>query len=156
PPTRHGGWPMAEQTPVTLNHFGLVRTSPAYWALSADDRRDVRCGWLERLRKGVDAVHLYQAFGLDGANDLITWTAKRGDDAKAFFAAHAAAVQPVRQYLTFGEPLWGFTRPSQYTKTRSTQELDPFEARDRASYLIVYPFVKTTPWYLTPREERQA
>ena len=27
---------------------------------------------------------------------------------------------------------------------------------DRAEHLIVYPFTKSTAWYLTPREERQA
>ncbi len=149
---------MPEQTPVTLNHFGLVKTTPAYWALSAEARRDVRCGWLERLRNGVDAVHCYQTFGLDGAADLLVWTAKREADegaaAKPFFAALAAAAQPARQYFSFGEPLWGFTRPSQYTKTRSTQELDPFESKPRAPYLVVYPFVKSAPWYLASREER--
>ena len=29
-------------------------------------------------------------------------------------------------------------------------------APERASHLIVYPFTKSTAWYLTPREERQA
>jgi len=50
--------------------------------------------------------------------------------------------------------LWGFTQPSQYTKTRSTQELDPFDAR-ALPYLVMYPFVKTTEWYLKPVEERR-
>ncbi len=50
--------------------------------------------------------------------------------------------------------LWGYTRPSQYTKTRSTQEIDPF-AETRQPYLVLYPFVKTTDWYLMSREARQ-
>jgi chlorite dismutase len=50
--------------------------------------------------------------------------------------------------------LWGYTRPSQYTKTRSTQEIDPF-AETRQPYLVIYPFVKTTEWYLMSREARQ-
>jgi chlorite dismutase len=50
--------------------------------------------------------------------------------------------------------LWGFTKPSQYTKTRSTQEIDPFAA-ERKPYLVIYPFVKTVEWYLMSREARQ-
>jgi chlorite dismutase len=50
--------------------------------------------------------------------------------------------------------LWGFTRPSQYTKTRSSQEIDPFSTA-RKPYLVMYPFVKTAEWYLMSREARQ-
>jgi len=52
------------------------------------------------------------------------------------------------------DTLWGFTKPSVYTKTRSTQEIDPF-ARERKPYLVVYPFVKTMDWYLMSRDARQ-
>jgi chlorite dismutase len=52
------------------------------------------------------------------------------------------------------QTLWGFTRPSEYTKTRSNQEIDPF-ASERKPYLVMYPFVKTTEWYLMSREARQ-
>lgn len=147
---------MPEQTPVTLNHFGLASFTPAYWTLPADARRDVRCGWLERLRNGTDAVHLYQTFGLGGTADLLMWTAVRQADRAAparFFRALAEAVQPYRAFIRFGDPLWGFTRPSQYTKTRSTQELEPFQG-GRGTFLVVYPFVKSAEWYLAPREQR--
>ncbi|MGH7443847.1 MAG: chlorite dismutase family protein, partial [Longimicrobiales bacterium] len=51
--------------------------------------------------------------------------------------------------------LWGYSRPSQYSAARrSAQALDP-EA-PRHTYLVIYPFTKTTEWYLTPRDERQA
>ena len=59
----------------------------------------------------------------------------------------------VRAYIISRDVLWGYTRPSQYTKTRSTQELDPF-APSRERYLIVYPFVKTAEWYQLDREKR--
>ena len=45
--------------------------------------------------------------------------------------------------LEVRQPLWGFTRPSTYAKTRSTQEIDPFTA-ERKRHLVVYPFVKTS------------
>ncbi|MER3467284.1 MAG: chlorite dismutase, partial [Thermoflexus sp.] len=46
------------------------------------------------------------------------------------------------------------TRPSPYAAGRSPQEIDPF-APERDLYLIVYPFVKTTDWYLLSKDARQ-
>ena len=64
------------------------------------------------------------------------------------------ANNPYRQWIDLKDSLWGFTRPSQYSKARSKQEIDPF-AETRKPYLIIYPFSKTTEWYLMSREARQ-
>ena len=73
---------------------------------------------------------------------------------KAFFDQYGLATNPMRQYLQPVNSLWGFTRPSQYTQTRSTQEIDPFSDQ-RKPYLVMYPFVKTVDWYLMSRDARQ-
>ncbi|MEX0690258.1 MAG: chlorite dismutase family protein [Gemmatimonadales bacterium] len=148
---------MPVATPQTLNHFALVRFAPAYWARTPAARRQIRNTWLDALGGAAEAVHLYQGFGVDPAADLVLWTAVRADTPEAparFFQSLRAAYRSVRRFLDLTDALWGLTNPSQYTKTRSTQELDPFATRS-LPYLIIYPFVKTTPWYLTPREERQ-
>jgi chlorite dismutase len=46
------------------------------------------------------------------------------------------------------------TRPSEYSRARSAQEIDPF-APERSPYLVMYPFTKTADWYLLGRETRQ-
>jgi chlorite dismutase len=148
---------MAEQTPVTLNHFALVRATDAYWRLPPATRAQARADWLGGLGAAAEALNLYQVAGFEAANDLLVWTARRGEDrglAADFFARWAASAVPVRGLFEVREALWGFTKPSTYTKTRSTQELDPF-APARLPYLIVYPFVKTAEWYLLDRETRQ-
>jgi len=148
---------MAEQTPETLNHFALLSFTEEYWRLPPESRRGVREGFLSRLRANVDAVHLYQVTALERQGDLLIWSAAASASPEAstrFFAGWAAALAPARAFLTSTDVLWGYTRPSQYTKTRSTQELDPF-APGRGPYLIVYPFVKTTDWYQLDREKRQ-
>jgi len=109
------------------------------------------------VRAASDALHCYQVAGFEGRGALLLWSAcaTAGPDRVArFFTAWAAAQGPLRGLVDFPEVLWGFTRPSQYTKTRSTQELDPF-APARRPYLIVYPFVKTAAWYQLDRETRQ-
>ncbi len=148
---------MPEQTPTTLNHFALIRFTGAYWALEAGARVAARRAWIAALRGSCEALHLYQVSGLEAGSDLLIWSARRGGDpgaTAAFFAAWAQATAPVRALVEVRETLWGFSKPSQYTKTRSTQELDPFASARRA-YLFVYPFVKTAAWYLTDREARQ-
>jgi chlorite dismutase len=148
---------MPEQTPVTLNHFALVRFTGAYWRLKRAERGRARRAWLAALRGASEALHIYQVYGLEAGNDLLVWSARRAEDpgvAASFFRAWAAATAKVRELVEARETLWGFTKPSQYTKTRSTQELDPF-APTRMPYLVVYPFVKTAEWYLTDSDARQ-
>jgi len=148
---------MAEQTPHWFNHFALVAFTADYWREPPDARRAIVCGWIERLRAATDAVHLYQTFGVEAGTDLLAWSAAAGDDPlipARFFAAFAQALVTARRYVTVPIALWGLTKPSQYTKTRSTQELDPF-APARAPYLVMYPFTKTSSWYQLPGEERR-
>jgi chlorite dismutase len=146
---------MPEETPRTLNHFALHAFKDAYWSLSPEARADLHRDWLAGLRDGAPAVQIYQA--AESGADVIVWSALPVKDAAAtgrFFECHARALSPMRPYLEPRQALWGFTRPSQYTKTRSTQEIDPF-APERRRYLVIYPFVKTTEWYLLGRESRQ-
>lgn len=148
---------MAEQPPPTLNHFSLFSLSDAYWQLPPEKRRDLRGRWLAELRGASRAVHLYQTYPAQAGADLLVWSALVGEDsgaAREFFGKFAAAMAPVRRYLTMRDTLWGFTRPSQYTKVRSTQEIDPLGG-ERQPYLVMYPFVKTAEWYLKSQEERR-
>jgi chlorite dismutase len=149
---------MPEHTPQTFNHFALVRLTDGYWSEPAERRRQALCGWLEALRGSVDALHLYQTFGVEAASDLLVWSAVEGEDrgnAARFFGRLAEATAPFRRYVTLRTALWGFTQPSQYTKTRSRQEIDPFSA-ERLPYLVMYPFTKTAEWYQRDRDERRS
>ena len=93
----------------------------------------------------------------DTKADALVWCALEADDpctASTFFESLAKATTPHRHLIRLVDSLWGFTRPSQYTKTRSAQEIDPF-AETRMKYLVMYPFAKTAEWYLMSRESRQ-
>ncbi|HET6204678.1 MAG TPA: chlorite dismutase family protein [Planctomycetota bacterium] len=149
---------MAEPTPQTINHFALYSFGEAYWKLPSEERAKVRGSWLRRMREVGTALHLYQVFPTEAEADLLVWTARPAetpDVARGFFAAYAAACAELRPHARIREAFWGFTRPSPYTKTRSTQEADPF-GKERKPYLVLYPFVKTHAWYQKGREERGA
>lgn len=146
---------MPEETSRTLNHFALFAFNEPYWSFGSDARADLHRDWLAGLRAAAQTVYVYQP--TESGVDLIVWSAlpaEEKDDTARFFDCYAKAINPYRQYLQPVRSLWGFTRPSQYTKTRSTQEIDPF-AESRKQYLVIYPFVKTTDWYLMSREARQ-
>lgn len=148
---------MAEERIRTLNHFSLFSFSDAYWSLSADERGELHTAWLAGLREAARRVDVYQVFPARDDADVLVWSAlpaEQACDAAGFFERFARAVNPHRQFLRPTLTLWGFTKPSIYSKGRSAQEIDPF-AEERQSYFIAYPFVKTVDWYLMSRDARQ-
>lgn len=139
----------------TFNHFSLFSFKDAYWSLNADERTGFRKNWLMALCEAAQKVDIFQ--GTEHDVDLIVWSASEVKDpqnAGVFFEKFAKALTPYRHLLEQKDSLWGFTRPSQYSKARSKQEMDPF-SDERKPYLIIYPFSKTTEWYLMSREARQ-
>jgi chlorite dismutase len=148
---------MPEETPRTLSHYALVAFKDVYWALTPEARAEFHRDWLAGLRNAARKVEVYQVFPAESGADLLVWSALPVDDkcdTAAFFERFARATNPFRAFLQVNTTLWGYTRPSQYTKSRSTQEIDSF-AEARKPYLVIYPFVKTADWYLTSREARQ-
>ncbi|MDQ7029776.1 MAG: chlorite dismutase family protein [Ardenticatenia bacterium] len=141
-----------------LSHFAFFTFTDAYWALPSEERHETGARLVEGLRAGGAHVELYQLFPARGETDLLIWSSTVAEDpcaAATFFHHYAQATTPVRAFFRPTMTLWGFTKPSIYTRSeRSPQELDPF-AQERKPYLIVYPFVKTADWYLMSRDARQ-
>jgi len=139
----------------TLNHYALISFKDSYWSLSTKEREEFHKKWLGGLRATSQKVDIFQA--TESGVDMIVWSALTADDkqdAAVFFKKFAVANNPYRHLIEIKDTLWGFTRPSQYSKARSKQEIDPFSS-ERKAYLVIYPFSKTTEWYLMSREARQ-
>ena len=139
----------------TLNHYALISFKDAYWSLSTNEREEFHKKWLSGFRAAAQKVDIFQA--TESGIDLIVWSALPADDkqdAAVFFEKFAIANNPYRHLLDIKDSLWGFTRPSQYSNAHSKQEINPF-SEERKPYLIIYPFSKTTEWYLMSREARQ-
>ena len=148
---------MPEETPRTLNHFALFAFKDAYWALTTEARAEFQREWLAGLRTAARKVDIYQVFPAESETDILVWSAVPAEgtcETAESFERFARVTNPFRLLMQPGLTLWGYTRPSQYTKTRSAQEIDPF-AETRKPYLVIYPFVKTSDWYLMSRETRQ-
>jgi chlorite dismutase len=103
-------------------------------------------------------VYLYKIFPMSYNVDFMVWLAFDFENENILSLAND---EIFKVYLDMGDSfelvdvLWGFTKPSIYSKaTKSTQEIDPF-SNNRKKFLTVYPFVKTSEWYLLKQDTRQ-
>lgn len=96
---------------------------------------------------------VYSSVGLEAGIDLVIWRSAATLDALELAAARLlrtdlGASSVVRHSLI------GLTAPSQYAPKATHQESGLLTG-ERSRYLIVYPFTKSTEWYLQSREARQ-
>ncbi len=137
-------------------HAWLLRLDPAWRRRSDDERRadlDAFCAAATRS-EGQLMQHAYATVGLRAEGELLLWRmAERIEDVQETAADLLAA--GIGRWLTPSISMLGLTRPSQYVRRPTTQEQSLFSG-ERSRYLVVYPFTKSTEWYLAAAEERQA
>ena len=102
--------------------------------------------------RGVRTI-TYSSIGLEPGVDLLLWR-----QAPSVDALEASAADLLRcglgRWLTVRHSLVGRIGPSQYVRKPTGQEQSGF-AGPRSRYLVVYPFTKSTDWYLLSKEARQ-
>jgi chlorite dismutase len=134
--------------------YTAFRVDPAWRRLPYTARADGRES-LAQLIEETSAITTwaYSTLGLKVGSDLLFW--RRGTDPIAMQDMTARLLQTgIGTYLEISYQLWGFTRPSNYTRRPSSQE-QAIDLDDRLTYLTVYPFTKTTEWHLMSRDARQ-
>ncbi|MGC8783752.1 MAG: chlorite dismutase family protein [Armatimonadota bacterium] len=140
-----------------LNHYGVFAFTEEYWELERDERRELLQRLLEEAQSVGERVYAYTVFPTRSEADFILWSAviaEQNEVASHFFLRYARVTASWREFVQPVNTLWGFTRPSVYAPGKSEQELSPFDDT-RKPYLIVYPFAKTSEWYLMSKDARQ-
>lgn len=148
---------MSDTRPAVLSLFSTYRFGEAFWQMDSPARADAARSLLQSIESAAGATSFYAVSGTHSGIDLLAWSTVRVESPAApaeFFARRGAAEAAFRAWLDPLGVLWGLTRPSQYSRAKSAQEIDPFQD-DRMTYLVVYPFTKTADWYLLGREARQ-
>jgi chlorite dismutase len=127
---------------------------PAWRRLPDDERRDDGCRFADALAaEAAERTIPYSSIGLEPGVDLLLWrTAPSVDELEASAAALLAA--GLGRWMAVRHSLLGRIGPSQYVRKPTEQEQSLF-AGERSRYLIVYPFTKSTDWYLLSKEARQ-
>jgi chlorite dismutase len=117
-----------------------------------------RCETAEDLIRVIDGeagvtTHCYSMVGLQPGTDLLMWSLAPSLESLEEKAA-AVLRSGMGRWMGVTESFLGVIQQSQYVKRPTAQEQSLFSG-ERSRYLIVYPFTKSTEWYLLEREERQ-
>ena len=136
-------------------HAWLLRLEASWRRQDAGVRRaDIEAFCAAAARAEGRLISLsYSTIGLRVEGDLLLWRMAESLEAIEETAADLLA-SGLGRWLSPARSMLGLIRPSQYVRRPTSQEQSLFTG-DRARYLVVYPFVKSTEWYLTPAEERQ-
>ena len=138
-----------------FHQFAGFKLDPAWRRLAPERRAAGRRAFATVLAEGPPEIttFAYSTIGFKATCDLLLW--RRCADPIALQEQTARLLQTeLGSYLDLTHLLFGFTRPSQYTRRPTTQE-QAAELDERCTYLVVYPFSKTTEWYLMSKEARQ-
>lgn len=130
------------------------------WRSRSDDQRAIdKREFAEAVNLFADdlLVRTYSTVGTRGDVDLLIWRATEDLDllTRATAAVNHTSLAP---FLTSPHHYLAMTRQSIYVTRHQHAGQDGARTRidpSDAPYLIVYPFVKTRPWYALDQEERQ-
>jgi chlorite dismutase len=142
-----------EQVYIQALGLGL---DPVWRRRSDEERHDDGCRFgvaaTAAELEGVRSIS-YSSVGLEPGVDLLFWRMAPSVDALETAAAGLLR-SGLGRWLTVRHSLIGRIGPSQYVRKPTDQEQSPF-AGERSRYLVVYPFTKSTDWYLLSKEARQ-
>jgi chlorite dismutase len=91
--------------------------------------------------------------GLQAGVDMLVW--RLADSLEDLERAAARALcSGMGTWMAVRHSFLGLIQPSEYVKRPTAQEQSLFSGA-RSRYLVVYPFTKSSEWYLQPKEERR-
>jgi chlorite dismutase len=134
--------------------YTFFRIDPAWRRLPFEERlahKEAFAEVVDRWAERMDTARAYTTSGVRPDTDFFLWkiTQRYADLGELGAALNAT---PLAGWLTTPYSYLATTKPSQYTSARRARKIVP-----RGSpYLVVYPFVKTRPWYALPVEQRQS
>ncbi len=142
-----------------LVSYAFYKIDPTWRLRSADERCADKQGLVAAVERFADdmLVRTYSTVGTRGDADLLIWRAT--EDVNLLNKAAAAINQTsIAPFLRSPYHYLAMTRRSIYVTNHRHAGQEGTRTKIRpadAPYLVVYPFVKTRPWYALPKEERQ-
>ena len=146
-----------EQAPGRFVHVLALGIAPDWRRRPDDERRaDLDRFCAAERSAGEDGVGslFFTSLGLEPGVDIVLWRTSEAVDALERSAARLLATG-LGRWTEVRQSFLGRTGPSQYAVKPTSQD-QGLTGDDPMRYLVVYPFTKSTDWYLTPREMRQA
>ena len=133
--------------------YTYYRVDPAWRRLPVEERaagKDAFAEVVEEWMGRMDALRAYTVTGVRPDCDFFLWKITQRYEDLGELGAQLNAT-PLAGWLETPYSYLATTKPSQYTSARRARKVVP----KGSPYLVVYPFVKTRPWYALPEEDRQ-
>lgn len=129
-------------------------TDSAWRRLPDEERRRGRAEFAKELQ-GTDShiTFAYCTLGMKSDADLFLWRMSESPE-QLQESLNCLLLTGLGRYLEITHSFIGLVRPSTYVRRQDSQE-QAIHEKERQKYLIVYPFSKTTEWYLMSKEARQ-
>src|SRR6185312_14274235 len=126
---------------------------PAFRRLPLEERAAAKEAFADVVDEHAgrfDHLRAYSTTGVRPDVDFFLWKITERYELLGELGA-ALNATPLAGWLETPYSYLATTKASQYTSARKARKITP-----RSSpYLVVYPFVKTRPWYSLPIEQRQ-
>ncbi len=133
--------------------YTFYRVDPAWRRLPLEERqagKDAFADVVEDLADRFDHLRVYSTTGVRPETDFFLW--KICDRYESLGELGAALNgTPLAGWLETPYSYLATTKASQYTQARKARKITPHGL----PYLVVYPFVKTRPWYALSEDDRQ-
>lgn len=137
--------------------FAFYKTSPEWSRLEVSERRQGTAeveNVVSRYAEGM-MIRPYSTVGMRADTDICFWTASHELGSIQDFARDFGATRLGRLSHNTHSFL-AMTKRSTYLENHNHPGQERLHIKpSKAKYVFVYPFVKTRPWYLLPKEERQ-
>ncbi|MHB8890462.1 MAG: chlorite dismutase family protein [Candidatus Limnocylindrales bacterium] len=135
-------------------HALALGLDPSWRRLDARERRSTAAELAAAVHADASIItETYSLIGLKPGVDLLVWRLADTLDALETEAARILR-SGMGRWLIVRESFVGLIRDSQYVAKPTSQEQSMFDG-ERSRYIIVYPFTKSTEWYLSSKEVRQ-
>jgi chlorite dismutase len=134
--------------------YTCYRVDPAWRRLPIEERtagKDAFVETVEAFAPRFEHLRVYSTTGVRPDCDFFIWKITERYDLLGELGA-ALNATPLAGWLQTPYSYLATTKASQYTSARKPRKITP----RNSPYLVVYPFVKTRPWYALPFEQRQS
>ncbi len=139
---------------VTFVQYAFFSLDPM-WRRLEPQARECATTELRSTINGQSSIdtYSYTTAGLKVGTDFMLW--RTGTDLSELQAATSCLLKTrLGAYLSIPYSYIGLIRPSTYVRRQAPQEQAALE-KERSRYLVIYPFTKTSDWYLLSKATRQ-
>jgi chlorite dismutase len=133
--------------------YTFYRVEPAWRRLPVEERMAGKDAFAEVVEDWVgrmDGLRSYSVSGVRPDSDFFLWKITQRYEDLGELGAELNAT-PFAGWLETPYSYLATTKASQYTAARRPRKVVP----RNSPYLVVYPFVKSRPWYALPEDDRQ-